>query len=188
MYRHCHSHGPPPYARKLCSDDSECYLGFLAVPFWRNLGPFQGLLLYRIWIQKHKLITWIQLFEPKNEREYPAAFLSVGSESMEGAKEEEEEEVEEESGSVALDRHLELGLGFTITWGNFLLQKWQLYGHGGVIGYDTANTRLKLSIISNRTVFVFVFVCFYYWVKMGEQWVSFVVELRLDCLKRRWNL
>ena len=41
--------------------------------------------------------------------------MSVGSESMEGAKEEEEEEVEEESGSVALDRHLELGLGFTIT-------------------------------------------------------------------------
>jgi hypothetical protein len=33
---------------------------------------------------------------------------------MEGAKE-EEEEVEEESGSDALDRHLELGLGFTIT-------------------------------------------------------------------------
>lgn len=41
--------------------------------------------------------------------------MSVGSESMEGAKEEEEEEVEEESGSEALDRHLELGLGFTIT-------------------------------------------------------------------------
>ena len=46
---------------------------------------------------------------------YPAAFLSVESESMEGAKEEEEEEEEEESASEeALDRHdLELSLGFT---------------------------------------------------------------------------
>ena len=47
---------------------------------------------------------------------YPAAFLSVGSESMEGAKEEEEEEEEEEESASeeALDRHdLELSLGFT---------------------------------------------------------------------------
>ena len=46
---------------------------------------------------------------------YPAAFLSVESESMEGAKEEEEEEEDEESASEeALDRHdLELSLGFT---------------------------------------------------------------------------
>ena len=41
--------------------------------------------------------------------------MSVGSESMEGAKEEEDEEEEEESASEeALDRHdLELSLGFT---------------------------------------------------------------------------
>ena len=47
---------------------------------------------------------------------YPAAFLSVESESMEGAKEEEEEEEEEEESASeeALDRHdLELSLGFT---------------------------------------------------------------------------
>ena len=78
---------------------------------------------------------------------YPAAFLSVESESMEGAKEEEEEEEEEESASEeALDRHdLELSLGFT--WGNLLLvQLWTPYGHGGFTGYDTANARIILSL------------------------------------------
>ena len=68
---------------------------------------------------------------------YPVAFLSVESESMEGAKEEEEEEEEEEESASeeALDRHdLELSLGFTP------------YGHGRFIGYDTANTRIILSL------------------------------------------
>ena len=53
---------------------------------------------------------------------YPVGFLSVGSESMEGAKEEEDEEEEEEESASeeALDCHdLELSLGFTR--GNLLL-------------------------------------------------------------------
>lgn len=37
----------------------------------------------------------------EREVEYPAAFLSTGSESIEGAK-------EEDSGSVAMDRHFDL--------------------------------------------------------------------------------
>lgn len=53
----------------------------------------------------------------EREREYPAAFLSEGSASIEGAK-------EEESGSDAMDRHLELNLGFPAL--NLDLGQWKL--------------------------------------------------------------
>ena len=58
----------------------------------------------------------------KNTSAHDLEFLSVGSESREGAKEEEdnEEEEEESASEEALDRHdLELSLGFTR--GNLLL-------------------------------------------------------------------
>lgn len=73
------------------------------------------------------------------KREYPAAVLSVGSESMEEAK-------EEDSGSEAMDRHFKLNLGLTSLnlELRFLLVK--LHGDNRFTGYESAETRPKQSI------------------------------------------
>lgn len=63
--------------------------------------------------------------------DYPEALFSAESESMEGANEEEEE-----SGSEVKHRHLRLDLSFG--WINLELEKSELLGNSGVIGYETA--------------------------------------------------
>ena len=140
-----------------------------------------------------------KLFQPKFSLSlthiyiyYPAGFLSVGSDSMEGAKEEEDEEEEEEESASeeALDRHdLELSLGFTR--GNLLLvrpvmntvRSRQVYRirHRQYFDHTLSNKKYYLSVFSS------ILVVFRSGVEFLKLRLPFVLQLQsVQLLTSRW--